>query len=1513
MKKITMGLLILLFSQIGIAQQPGNALSFDGVNDFVSIPYTVLQNTSSFTFECWVRPTGGSSYRAVVSSRSSGTNTKGFIIYINPSNAWEFWTGSNSTSGWNYLAPNIPVVMNKWTHLAATYNSSVMRFYIDGRLVGSTTASMTSNTTDVLKFGCGDAPGNSFFYTGSIDEIRLWNVARTSAEIKAAMLNTVPITSVNLVSYYDFNQGSASGANSTSTTLFDRTANALNGTLSGFALSGTSSNFVESYAMVVPTIAALTNPSLTGFTANWTPPVVGTVARYLLDVASDSLFTIPIDTYNRLDVGTATSYDVTTSSSCYYRVRAEKASVTGQGMPSGYMGRVGFNYTSLPTEGCIYAADLKDSAYVLIAGNSKLSGVVSYEFRLYKNNELLKTVTTPATYVAGTTTFSTTLALYKGTDKYRIEMYHSDGSTFVKDVSVDNILCTAAIPYSVPKNLWLEKYGAHRAVLKVDQAASAVRVRMLWRRHDVNPASHQLVMVDSITGVAVANVYRNVVTNDLCDIVVGPVNKSTYVLYYLPYTPSYNFGGFGGSYVAQEAVPTPAWVTANNLVSPVAQSALADARVSTIQARTAMDGFFPMELIPTASEKSRYFSINTADYFVFPEDRANKIAMRDQLVYKWTLAAPDTVLSITSARNEYYCYQLGIYANTKAINTVKLKFDDLKTTAGDIIPAAKMTCFNTDGINPSGNKFTKTVNVLQNTVQPMWVGIDVPPNQTPGIYAGYVYVTSTTGTQKKVKINLNVTTDFSTDRGDSILTNYSRLRWLNSTLGIDSLNSKEYTPIQKISDTQYSILGRTITTAPDGMPASVKAWDTEVLNSQVKFIIQTTAGIEVFPPATFKSTVLRDGIVVNKYTLDNANFNIQLTATIEADGYCYFKDSITAKKALSIKDIRLEIPFKPKVGQYLMGFGQNGRAVPAVGDSIVKSWVTTFQSFWAGNPYGGVFCRLLGATYTGPMLNVYAPTPPATWNNAGLGGVKFKNTATGLVVTAYSGARSLTLNQKLVYEYALLITPVKALDTKSQFTNKYYHSLDGGSSNVAIIPSVAYQNLGVKVINFHHANRINPYINYPFITIDSIRNQVNYWHSKGIKVKLYFTIRELTYFVAEMWALRSLGTEILGGGGGGGFPWLQEHLINGYNPQWYSHTDQSVPADASIQNSTGDTRWYNYYVEGLQWLVKNVGIDGIYLDDVAYDRRIIMRIRKAMEAVKPGCMIDLHSNTGYSIGPSTQYAEFFPYVDRLWFGESFNYNNMAPDYWLTEASGIPYGLISDEIYQNVNLQRGMIYGSSSRAPSSNINPDNVWATWNSFGIQDAKMIGYWDSTHVVTTNNANVLATAYQKTGKTLIAVASWNSVAANVTLNVNLTKLDLSATGLKVTIPTITGYQTARTFALSNALSVNPQSGYLILLEGTPLTSDVRNSTSDGTLFAVSPNPVNDVANVSYHQPEYGRTNMSLFDINGKKIVDLISVSQDRGDYLLQFKISGLANGIYILQQYNDRGSNKTLRIIKQ
>ncbi len=319
------------------------------------------------------------------------------------------------------------------------------------------------------------------------------------------------------------------------------------------------------------------------------------------------------------------------------------------------------------------------------------------------------------------------------------------------------------------------------------------------------------------------------------------------------------------------------------------------------------------------------------------------------------------------------------------------------------------------------------------------------------------------------------------------------------------------------------------------------------------------------------------------------------------------------------------------------------------------------------------------------------------------------------------------------------------------------------------------------------------------------------------------TIRELTNHVTEIWALRSLGNEILGDGQGGGYPWLREHFVSNYTPQWYQHFPDESP-DASILTAPQTSRWFNYYIEGLGWLVRNVDIDGLYLDDVSFDRNILKRMRKVMEQEKPGCIIDLHSNTGFSKGPAMQYAEFFPYVDKLWFGESFQYNKMPSDNWFVEVSGIPFGLMGDMLHGGGNRWLGMLFGMTVRLPWTSegftANPRPVWKFWDDYGIADSKMIGFWEPDCPVRLQaqepvvSTDTKITVYIKPKQAIVAIGNFGKTLQQVKLDINWNALSINPEAAKIMAPAIEGFQPKQYFKAGDSIAVPAKQGWLLVIE---------------------------------------------------------------------------------------------------
>ena len=972
-------------------------------------------------------------------------------------------------------------------------------------------------------------------------------------------------------------------------------------------------------------------------------------------------------------------------------------------------------------------------------------------------------------------------------------------------------MAVADIPYSVPDVPWDEAFGKHRARVAVEAEADAVRLHLQWRRRDHDAHERQIIIVHGQSGRRVENLARADINREFADLVFEPVGgPGEYHVYYLPYQVQYQGGWYGGNYLPVEVNADPAWLTANGLDDPAdgKWKSLPQARVLEIEARNEFSRFDPMEVVATAEETAALVArAGNPPYIVFPEDRRFAIRMTEDIPLRWAQSGPAQVLSGEPCRNEYYCFQLGVFACTAPVEDVRLTFSDLRPEpAGRPIAASEFTCFNLGGTDWDGSPLSKTVSVPQGKVQALWCGVQIPREAAPGRYRGSVTVSGKGAPPTEVALDFTVSDEVLEDRGDGELWRYSRLRWLNSTLAMDDDIVAPYTPMT-LEGSRVGCLGRALEVSADGLPAAIRSGDKEILAAPMRLVLEGEGLGTPLQQAPAECSRHGEGAVSWAARGRQGAVDTYCRGRMEFDGHVQLTVTLRPDKDTPVKDIRLQMPFRKEIATYLMGMDHAGGLRKP---DFRWEWggKVYYDSFWLGDYDAGLQCELRGATYCGPMVNLYWALgqlqPPATWSNEGKGGVTIQEEGDVVTATAYCGDRVLPAGEDFTLEFAFLITPVKPLDSASHFKTRYYHAYE---------PVEKIAQTGANVVNIHHANELNPYINYPFLTTDKMKAYVDAAHERDMKVKIYYTLRELTNHVAEMWALRSLGHEVLAPGSGGGYPWLREHLGRDYQCSWYEQQPDGE-ACASIVNS-GLSRWYNYYLEGLQWLVQNVGIDGLYNDDVSYDRQIMKRVRKILQRNRPGSMIDLHSNTSFSHGPANQYMEFFPYIDRLWFGEFFDYDS-PPDYWLTEISGIPYGLMGEMLQNGGNKWRGMVYGMTARMPWCG-DPRSVWGVWDDFGIDEAEMLGYWEPECPVDTGREDILATAYVREGRTLIAVASWAPRTAQVKLQIDWEALGLDPRRAHLYAPQIDDYQFEALFSVEDEIPIPARRGWLLWVDEQP------------------------------------------------------------------------------------------------
>ena len=160
----------------------GSALSFDGVDDYVNIPYSESITPPSFIIEMWIKPykikSGWWANSNFIIYREVYTQ-KGYRLSIGGNQLLRFWsTESGGTldiySGTTKLFPHL------WYHIAVTFTENQGKLYINGVLVGSNTGSIVLPTN--IDFNLNKYTNWSL--NGLIDEVRIYNQALSEAEIK---------------------------------------------------------------------------------------------------------------------------------------------------------------------------------------------------------------------------------------------------------------------------------------------------------------------------------------------------------------------------------------------------------------------------------------------------------------------------------------------------------------------------------------------------------------------------------------------------------------------------------------------------------------------------------------------------------------------------------------------------------------------------------------------------------------------------------------------------------------------------------------------------------------------------------------------------------------------------------------------------------------------------------------------------------------------------------------------------------------------------------------------------------------------------------------------------------------------------------------------------------------------------------------------------------------------------------------------------------------------------------
>jgi hypothetical protein len=184
----------------------GSSLNFDGTNDYVQVPNSssLLMGSNDFTLEAWIKSSSTSEQRIVSK-----------FIYNGPGYQLSFNDGfgnvqARTSSSSVTAVATTNIADGNWHHVAGVKNGSTLTIYVNGTAENSIGGS-TGSTDGSNPLYIGAFTGISNYFNGSIDEVRVWNDARTADEIRAHMFTSFSAaeiaTETNLVGYWKLNEG----------------------------------------------------------------------------------------------------------------------------------------------------------------------------------------------------------------------------------------------------------------------------------------------------------------------------------------------------------------------------------------------------------------------------------------------------------------------------------------------------------------------------------------------------------------------------------------------------------------------------------------------------------------------------------------------------------------------------------------------------------------------------------------------------------------------------------------------------------------------------------------------------------------------------------------------------------------------------------------------------------------------------------------------------------------------------------------------------------------------------------------------------------------------------------------------------------------------------------------------------------------------------------------------------------------------------------------------------------
>jgi hypothetical protein len=258
---------------------PGTSLEFGGTK-YISIgTSSALRPTNAITVEAWMKCYSQSDWMSFLSNaQDNASNESGYSMSYY-GGKWRFFLMTENMAGneWNGN-PGADLPLNEWVHVAGTYDGSVIKFYVNGMLIETKNATGNIDWTYApldFRLGMFVDDNETYYYDGQIDEIKVWNIARTQTQIRDFMCKKQTGSESGLIAYYRMDDAVGNVLSDLSTSNLD--GNLTNMSNADWLISG----------------AALGDASTHQYTNSWTGTSVNLTSTSFGNLSVDSVLGVP--------------------------------------------------------------------------------------------------------------------------------------------------------------------------------------------------------------------------------------------------------------------------------------------------------------------------------------------------------------------------------------------------------------------------------------------------------------------------------------------------------------------------------------------------------------------------------------------------------------------------------------------------------------------------------------------------------------------------------------------------------------------------------------------------------------------------------------------------------------------------------------------------------------------------------------------------------------------------------------------------------------------------------------------------------------------------------------------------------------------------------------------------------------------------------------------------------------------------------------------------------------------